>query len=83
MRRITFCLSYPCRFTSHLSDPKRGPDPPAGARGPTVNFFNDHGGRYRISDITSQGGAIDIFMLMVSAPRSASAPTRGATIDIF
>jgi hypothetical protein len=51
--RITFYLSYPCRFTTHLSDLGWGPDSPTGAWGPAVDIFSVDGGRSQTFDTAS------------------------------
>jgi hypothetical protein len=88
MSRITFCLSYLCKFTTHLLDPRWGPNPPplAGARVPIVDVFYVDGGRSRVSSSdTSQGAYRRRFLaLLVGALGSpASAPPSGAPSMFF
>jgi hypothetical protein len=58
MSKITLCLSYPCRFTTHSSDPEwrlTPPPSPTGAWGLAFDVFRVDSGHSRISDTTSQG----------------------------
>jgi hypothetical protein len=48
MHRITFYLSYPSRFTTHLSDPGWGSDPPQESQGAAVHVFSVDGGHPQI-----------------------------------
>jgi hypothetical protein len=64
VRTSTFCLSYPWRFITHLSDPGWRPDPPppTGAQWPTVDVFCVDGGCSRISGTASQGACCRHFL---------------------
>jgi hypothetical protein len=83
--RITFCISCPCRFTSHLSGPGWRPDHPRGLGAYRRCFFSVDGGA--LSDLRQHhpgGAVIDVFStLMVGAPRSLSVPSRGPLSMFF
>jgi hypothetical protein len=76
MSRITFCLSYPCRFTTHLSNPRWGPDPPTGAWGPAIDVFSIDAGRSRILQQHLPGGPPSTFFNVDGGCSRISVSTR-------
>jgi hypothetical protein len=79
--KITFCLSYLGRFTTHLLDPIWGSEPPVGVRVPTIDVFYVDGGRSWISSSgTSQGGRASMF-LSIDGGRSST--SQGARCQCF
>jgi hypothetical protein len=59
--RITPCLSYPCRFTTHPSHPEWEPDPLWGPGGPPSIFFNIDEGIPGSLTALAKGAVIDVF----------------------
>jgi hypothetical protein len=78
--RITLCLSYPCWFTTHPSDPGRGPDPPPprGPGGPPSTFLVLMVGAPESLAAAPRGARHQHFLaLMVGAPKFTDSTSQG------
>jgi hypothetical protein len=81
--RITLCLSYPCRFTTHPSDPRWGSDPLWGPRGRRRCFYALMVGTSGSPTTPTRWSTIDVFNIDGGCSWISDNTHQGPASDIF